>query len=144
MKANLTYLLKLQEGQKAPVRRNLPINVDYKLIDTGTLDSENAITCDNCNKVITSYGLISNNDKNYHVGMDCLPNLLKCNSYSEMYQLAETYAKMQKELRFRSYIRKLKKNNLLKVELTEYGVKIFEDNTHKYNVSTTYWNKLNI
>jgi len=51
---------------------------------------------------------------------------------------------MQKELRFRSYIRKLKKNNLLKVELTEYGVKIFEDNTHKYNVSTTYWNKLNI
>lgn len=143
MSVNLTYLIQLQEGKNKIVRRNLSIDCDYTLIDTGTLDSENATTCDNCNKVITSYAEIKS-DKIYTVGMDCLTTLLKCNSYTEAYKIAETYAKMQKELRFRAYIRKIKKLNLFNAKISEYSVQVFEGNQLKYNVRREYWNKLNI
>lgn len=144
MSVNLTYLLKLTEASKKIVRRNLPIDQDYNLVDTGTLDSENATTCQNCNMVITSYAEITNGKNTYTVGMDCLVTLLSVNSYQEQYKIAEIYGKMQKELRFRAYIRKLKKNNTLRINKTDYGIQIYDNDIHKYTVSSEYWNKLNI
>ena len=60
------------------IRRNLPINTTYKLIDSyytgGVID--NPDYCENCGKVIANVGIIQNADGDkFHVGMDCAATL---------------------------------------------------------------------
>lgn len=63
---------------KKVIRRNLPINTEYKIIDsfyTGGI-SENPMSCDNCGKLIANVAVVENTDGDkYHVGMDCAETL---------------------------------------------------------------------
>jgi hypothetical protein len=61
---------------KRIVRRNLPINDKYTLIDSFYTSMENGTCCDNCNKIIANIAVIKNNDnKVFHVGLDCAETL---------------------------------------------------------------------
>lgn len=60
------------------IRRNLPINTTYTLIDSyytgGIMD--NPDFCENCGKPIANVGVIQNkNGDTFHVGMDCASTL---------------------------------------------------------------------
>lgn len=58
------------------IRRNLPINENYKLIDSFYTGTDNGIFCENCGKYITNVGVIeTDNKKAYHVGIDCAKTL---------------------------------------------------------------------
>lgn len=61
---------------KRIIRRNLPINDKYVLIDSFYAGMENGTCCDNCNKIIANIAVIKNNDNDvFHVGMDCAATL---------------------------------------------------------------------
>ena len=45
---------------KRVVRRNLPINDKYVLIDSFYTSMENGTCCDNCNKIIANIAVIKN------------------------------------------------------------------------------------
>ena len=60
------------------IRRNLPINTTYKLIDSfytgGVMD--NPMSCQNCGKLIANVGVIQNKEgQKFDVGMDCAATL---------------------------------------------------------------------
>lgn len=60
------------------IRRNLPINTTYKLIDSfytgGIID--NPMSCQNCGKLIANIGVIQNKEgETFDVGMDCAATL---------------------------------------------------------------------
>lgn len=63
---------------KKVIKRNLPINVTYKLIDsyyTGGI-TDNPDFCENCGRPIANVAIIEDeNHKTYHVGMDCAETL---------------------------------------------------------------------
>ena len=61
---------------KRVVRRNLPINDKYVLIDSFYTSMENGTCCDNCNKIIANIAVIKNEAANvFHVGLDCAETL---------------------------------------------------------------------
>jgi len=61
---------------KRVIRRNLPVNDKYVLIDSFYTSMENGTCCDNCNKIIANIAVIKNDaDKIYHVGLDCAETL---------------------------------------------------------------------
>ena len=71
---------------KKVIRRNLPINKEYKLIDsfyTGGL-TENPMTCENCGRPIANVAVLQDEDnKTYDVGMDCAETLSSIKNSSE-------------------------------------------------------------
>lgn len=61
---------------KKVIRRNLPINDKYVLIDSFYTSMENGTCCDNCNKIIANIAVIKNEaNKVFHVGLDCAETL---------------------------------------------------------------------
>lgn len=76
---------------KRVVRRNLPINDKYTLIDSFYSSMENGCCCDNCNKVIANIAVIKNADnKIFNVGLDCAETLTNLNGlYTAQMQFAE-------------------------------------------------------
>ncbi len=80
--------------QKRVVRRNLPINDKYTLIDSFYSSMENGNCCDNCNKIIANIAVIKNdNNKQYYVGMDCAETLTRLDGlYNAQLQFAESKA----------------------------------------------------
>lgn len=61
---------------KKVIRRNLPINDKYVLINSFYLGIENGVFCDNCNKNISNIAVIKNTEnKVYNVGLDCAETL---------------------------------------------------------------------
>lgn len=78
--------------QKRVVRRNLPINDKYTLIDSFYSSMENGCCCDNCNKIIANIAVIKNADnKVFNVGMDCAETLTNLNGlYNAQMQFAES------------------------------------------------------
>lgn len=64
---------------KRIVRRNLPINDIYNLIDsyyTGAILDGGGTCCENCNKIITNVAVLQNKEGNkYNVGLDCAETL---------------------------------------------------------------------
>jgi hypothetical protein len=63
---------------KRVVRRNLPINDKYTLIDSFYSSMENGNCCDNCNKIIANIAVIKNADnKIFNVGLDCAETLTR-------------------------------------------------------------------
>jgi len=64
--------------KKKVIRRNLPINKEYKLVDSfytgGIMD--NPMSCENCGRPIANVAVIEDEDgKKYDVGMDCAETL---------------------------------------------------------------------
>lgn len=91
---------------KSIIRRNLPLNDNYIIVDSFyTGGMENACTCDNCNKLITNVATIKNSkDVQFHVGLDCaetLTNLMGLDSvrfeFAEMKALVAKANKAKKE-----------------------------------------------
>lgn len=74
------------------VRRNLPINDKYTLIDSFYSSMENGNCCDNCNKIIANIAVIKNADnKIYNVGLDCAETLTRLDGlYNAQMQFAES------------------------------------------------------
>lgn len=73
-----TDIMKTGGSIKNVIRRNLPINKTYKIIDsyyTGGIES-GASVCANCGKVITNVATIESEDgEKYDVGLDCAETL---------------------------------------------------------------------
>ena len=71
---------------KKVIRRNLPINKEYKLVDsfyTGGI-TDNPMSCQNCGRIIANVAVIEDEDgKKYDVGMDCAETLSQIKSSSE-------------------------------------------------------------
>ena len=105
-----TYKEFILENKKV-IRRNLPINVTYKLIDSyytgGVID--NPDFCENCGKVIANVGIIQNPDgEKFHVGMDCAATLSGIKNSSEY---DETMNNFNEATALRTKIRNNKKKN---------------------------------
>ena len=77
----------------ATIKRNLPLNDNYKIIDSyysSIIDNGGSI-CANCNKVISNIAVIENaNGKKFDVGLDCAETLSNLNGLlSTQMQFAE-------------------------------------------------------
>jgi len=62
----------------ATIKRNLPLNDNYKIIDSyySSLIEGGGCTCDNCNKSISNIAVIKNDvGKVFNVGLDCAESL---------------------------------------------------------------------
>lgn len=114
------------EGGKVKkiIRRNLPINKTYKLIDayyTGGI-TDNPDFCENCGRPIANVGVIQDEEgKTYHVGMDCAETLSSIKSSAE-FSMFETDFK--EATAFRTKIKNLLKKYpkaIIHIENTYYG-----------------------
>lgn len=118
----------LNKGGK--VRRyNLPINENYKLIDsfyTGGLD--NATVCDNCGKPIANVAVIKNSKEElFNVGLDCAETLTNLEGlysakmdFEELKSIQSKIRKLQKEGKEISY--EININGDLAVKTDDYTV----------------------
>lgn len=97
------------EGQKKVVRRNLPLNLKYKLLNsyyTGGI-TESAEVCENCNALIANIAVIEDeNKKQYHVGMDCASTLT---GLKDSYEFTQAEDDFRKATQIRNKIRKSEK-----------------------------------
>ena len=76
---------------KKVIRRNLPINDTYTLVDSYYSSMDNGCSCDNCNKIIANIAVIKNeNNEVYNVGLDCAETLTNLHGlYNAQMQFAE-------------------------------------------------------
>jgi protein-arginine kinase activator protein McsA len=115
------------------IRRNLPINTTYKLIDSyytgGVID--NPDYCENCGKVIANVGILQNTEgEKFHVGMDCAATLSGIKN-SDEYE--ETMNNFQAALAVRTKIKNAKKKY-------PNGV-LTANNSHTGNVNISFSEK---
>ncbi len=84
---------------KTIIQRNLPLNIQYSLIDKKYIPIEQscgAYTCDNCSKLIANVATVKSQDNNiYNIGFDCLETILINNSLLSTGDMAE-YEKIKK------------------------------------------------
>lgn len=102
---------------KNVVRRNLPINDSYVLVDSFYSEGENGSCCDNCNKYITNIAVIENsNKKQFWVGLDCAETLTNlCGLNSALIQFTEAKG-------IRAKVNKARKENkIVTFENTYWG-----------------------
>lgn len=66
---------------KKIIQRNLPLNVSYKLngVSYQSIEDGGGCACDNCGKLITNVAHLTNESKNFFVGLDCLDTILENN-----------------------------------------------------------------
>lgn len=109
---------------KKVIRRNLPINKEYKLIDsfyTGGI-LENPMSCDNCNKPIANVAVLEDEDgKKFHVGMDCAETLASIKHSMQFNQASHDFSEATA---IRAKVRNARKkdpNAKLIVENTYFG-----------------------
>ncbi len=123
---------------KKVIRRNLPINKEYKLIDsfyTGGL-GENPMICENCGRPIANVAVIEDNDgKTYDVGMDCAETL---SSIKNSFEFMGTQNDFKEATAIRNKVRKaVKEGSTIEVENFPSG-KIYiegkKDNRLHFNV----------
>ena len=65
------------------IQRNLPLNIQYAVVDKTYIPLTEGFgcTCDNCNKLIANIATVRNeNGKTYNIGFDCLETILINNS----------------------------------------------------------------
>lgn len=96
---------------KSIIKRNLPLNVNYNLIDKKyiSLIDGNGCTCDNCGKLIANIATVKNdNNDTFNIGFDCLETLLLNNNllngksiteYKNFKSFLPSYIKKSKELK---------------------------------------------
>lgn len=94
-KSGLSEMERGGDVPKKVIRRNLPINKEYNLIDsfyTGGI-LENPMSCDNCNKPIANVAVIEDEDgKKFHVGMDCAETLASIKHSMQFNQAAHDFS----------------------------------------------------
>lgn len=102
---------------KRIIQRNLPLDQKYTLIEVFYRSGEDKIQCDNCGMIISNVAHIkgNTNNKNYHIGLDCLDTILENNSLLNdddylRYQYSDKPA-IAKAKALRSKILKGKKND---------------------------------
>lgn len=111
---------------KKIIRRNLPINKEYKLIDSfytgGIID--NPMTCENCGRPIANVAVIKDEDgKSFDVGMDCAETLSSIKNSMEFTSVQNHF---QEAASIRNKIRKaVKGGSSLVVENTPRGTVYF-------------------
>lgn len=121
-------------------RYNLPLDHKYRLVNIEYMGGlENfATTCQNCNAIITNIATIKNElDNEYMVGVDCATTL-GFTDITDFWKLIEIEAKMKKDIRLASTIRKLENVRISKNE--NYGI-VYTNNRPYYQVSTDFINK---
>ena len=96
---------------KAIIKRNLPLNVKYNLIDKKYISLVDGFgcTCDNCGKLIANIATVKNDNNNtFNIGFDCLETLLLNNNllngksiteYQNFKSCLPSYIKKSKELK---------------------------------------------
>lgn len=105
---------------KTVIRRNLPINDTYKIIDsyyTGSLMDGGGTCCNNCNKLITNVAVIENkNGVKYNVGLDCAETLC---SISDLYETSNNFNESKS---IRAKVNKAIKAGLaVEISVNKYG-----------------------
>lgn len=110
---------------KTIIKRNLPLDSTYKIIDSFYSPLENGNCCDNCGKPITNIVKVLNEkDVNfYHVGLDCAETLSGIsNDFAFNYQHKAAFEDA-KQIRVKvlKLIKKAKQDNVvLKITATEF------------------------
>jgi hypothetical protein len=108
-----------KDKNKKVVRRNLPINDTYRIIEsyyTGGMESGDMECCENCNKLIANVAVVENSSKkSFHVGLDCAGTLSGIQNSNEYY-ITESNFREAKSLRAKINNHLKKKGNILKVE----------------------------
>jgi len=96
---------------KSIIKRNLPLNVNYNLIDKKyiSLIDGNGCICDNCGKLIANIATVKNDNlETFNIGFDCLETLLLNNNllngksiteYKNFKSFLPSYIKKSKELK---------------------------------------------
>jgi len=91
---------------KKIIRRNLPINESYNLIDSYYSSMDNGCSCENCNKIIANIAVIKNSDgKVFNVGLDCAETL------TNLKGLQSALANFNEAKALRAKVNKAKKEN---------------------------------
>ena len=100
------------------IQRNLPLNINYTLIDKKYIPLENSVgtCCDNCGKLIANIATIKSEDsKVYNIGFDCLETILINNSLLNTNDIKEyelVKKMIPKVLRFSKHIKTVMNNNV--------------------------------
>lgn len=124
---------------KTIIQRNLPLDVQYIVIDKKYIPLENSFgcTCDNCGKLIANIATVKNTNKDsFNIGFDCLETLLLNNnllSKNDIKEYENTKKMIPKIIRFSKTI----KENLNKYPNIT-GIK-FEKQTYQSDWFTFYW-----
>lgn len=90
---------------KAIIQRNLPLNVQYKLVDKKyiPLSESFGTCCDNCGALIANIATVKNDKNTFNIGFDCLETILINNSLlssNDIAQYEKTKKMIPKVLRF--------------------------------------------
>lgn len=113
---------------KKVIRRNLPINKEYKLVDsfyTGGI-MENPMSCENCGRPIANVAVIEDEDgRKYDVGMDC----------------AETLSQIKNSLEFNMAQNDFAEANAIRTKVKN-ALKKYPD--AKLTIDNTYYGTVNI
>lgn len=107
---------------KKVIRRNLPINDIYKIVDSyylGSLADGNGCACDNCNKIITNVAVIENKQGvKYNVGLDCAETL----SGLDYFEFNQTKADFNEAKAIRAKVNKAnKEGRIVEFKINFYG-----------------------
>ena len=137
---------------KAIIKRNLPLNVKYNLIDKKyiSLVDGNGCSCDNCGKLISNIATVKNDNlETFKIGFDCLETLLLNNNllsqksisdYINFKKFLPVYIKKSKELKetiINTNLQNLNKIVSLELEANDF---IKTVNSYKNYSKSQYFN----
>jgi hypothetical protein len=123
------------------IKRNLPLDIQYNIIDKQYIPLIDGIgtCCSNCGKLIANIATVKNsNNDTFYVGFDCLETLLINNqllSNNDIIEYQKTKKSIPKILRFIKTINQTILNNQT-INIT--GL-LFEKPTYSTDYITFYW-----
>lgn len=121
------------------IKRNLPLNQKYTLIDKKyiPLINGNGCTCDNCGKLIANIATIKA-DKIYNIGFDCLDTILLNNQILSNSDLLN-YEAAKKELKKIIALSKKLKTTIENNKHVNITGILIENIDYDSNYLTVYW-----
>lgn len=119
---------------KSVIKRNLPLDISYTVVDKKYIPLENGIgcTCDNCGKLIANIATVKDeNNNSYNIGFDCLETILINNqllSSTDIDDYVVVKKMIPKIIRFSKTLKELDQlNNGLKGFIFERPCELFKD-----------------
>lgn len=125
---------------KAIIKRTLPLDVKYIVIDKKYIPLENGmgLCCDNCNKLIANIATIKNEAGNvFNIGFDCLDTILLNNTILSKSDISD-YEKVKKMIpKIIRFSKTLKETISLNKSMVLEGIR-FEKQTYASEYFT-FW-----
>ena len=112
--------------QKKVIQRSLPLEVEYKLIETfySSIEDGGGCTCENCGAAIANIAIVESKYGKFYVGMDCCKTLT---GIKDSLDLMQHEYKFQQAKQARATIQKMIKKGANIVE-----VKTFDNTSNFY------------